>query len=149
MNDVTFFRNFITYFGLRDVKFVSVIIHILKILKMRKLIFSVLSVFVLIFVFQTQLKAETETAPATIVATAPVASADIGVLIARVETIKAMDISTLSSSERKELRKELRTIKSDLKKHGKNNLNSINSNGGVYLSVGAIIIIVLLLILLL
>lgn len=116
---------------------------------MRKLILSVLSAFVLIFVFQKQLNAETETTPIIVVATAPVASVDIGVLIARVETIKAMDISTLTSSERKELRKELRTIKSDLKKHGKNNLNSINGNGGLYLSVGGIILIILLLILLL
>jgi len=116
---------------------------------MRKLILSVFTVFVLILVFQTQLKAETETTPVTVVATTSAASLDISVLIARVEAIKAMDISTLSSSERKELRKELRVIKTDLKKREKSNLNSVNGNGGVYLSVGAIIVIILLLILLL
>lgn len=42
-------------------------------------------------------------------------------------------------AEKKELRKEVRAIKTTLK----------SSNGGVYLSVGAILIIVLLLILLL
>lgn len=57
----------------------------------------------------------------------------------RLEEIKEMDKSDLNSSERKELRKEVRAIKADLK----------SSGNGVYLSVGAIIIIILLLILLL
>lgn len=57
----------------------------------------------------------------------------------RLEEIKQMDKSELSSAERKELRKEVRTIKSELR----------SSGNGVYLSVGAIIIIILLLILLL
>jgi hypothetical protein len=58
----------------------------------------------------------------------------------RLEEIKAMDKSEMTRAEKKELRKEVRAIKSDLKASG---------NGGIYLSVGAIIIIVLLLILLL
>jgi hypothetical protein len=57
---------------------------------------------------------------------------------ARIEEIKDMDKSTLTSADRKELRKELRVL-------GKEARN----NGGVYLSVGAIIIIILLLILIL
>jgi hypothetical protein len=52
-----------------------------------------------------------------------------------------MDMKTLNSAEKKELRKEVRTIKSDIK--------AINNGGGVYISVGAAILIVLLLILLL
>ncbi len=55
----------------------------------------------------------------------------------RVLEIKGMDKSKLNSFQKKELRKELRTMK-----------KAIN-NGGIYLSVGSIIIIVLLLILLL
>lgn len=66
-------------------------------------------------------------------------SSAVSSLLLRINEIKAMDKTTLSSSEKKDLRKELRTIKKDLKK----------SNGGVYLSVGGIIIIILLLILLL
>jgi len=50
--------------------------------------------------------------------------------------IKEMDKSSLTRAERKELRKEVRTIKKDIK--GK----------GFYLSTGAVIIIVLLIILL-
>jgi hypothetical protein len=65
--------------------------------------------------------------------------AESKVLLSRLDEIKAMDKSTLNSKEKKALRKEVRTLKT--------NLAAIN--GGVYLSVGAIIIIVLLLILLL
>lgn len=57
----------------------------------------------------------------------------------RVEEIKAMDKSELSKDERKALRKELRELKQEARAIG----------GGVYLSVGAIIIIILLLILIL
>ena len=60
-------------------------------------------------------------------------------LITRVNEIKDMDKSTLTAAEKKDLRKELRSLKKEVRK---------NSNG-IYLSVGAIIIIILLLILIL
>lgn len=66
-------------------------------------------------------------------------SARITVLLNRLEEIKAMDKSDLSSSERKALRKEVRANKAEMKDLG----------GGVYLSVGAILLIALVLILLL
>lgn len=56
----------------------------------------------------------------------------------RVEEIKEMDKSELTSEDRQELRKELKELKQESK--------AVN---GVYLSVGAIIIIILLLILIL
>lgn len=58
----------------------------------------------------------------------------------RVEEIRAMDKSKLSHEQRKELRKELKEMK--------NEARAITS-GGVYLSVGAIIIIILVLLLIL
>lgn len=58
----------------------------------------------------------------------------------RVEEIKNMDRSSLSKQERKELRKELKEMNKTAKALGQR---------GVYLSVGAIIVIVLLLILIL
>jgi hypothetical protein len=58
----------------------------------------------------------------------------------RVEEIKAMDKSDLSRQERQELRKEVKEMKAQA--------NAI-AGGGVYLSVGAIIIILLILILIL
>ena len=60
-------------------------------------------------------------------------------LVKRLEEIKAKDKSTLSRAERKELKKEVKSIKKEMKV----------MSGGVYLSVGAIIIIILLLILIL
>lgn len=114
---------------------------------MKKLTLALLTAFVLLM--PTVLKAETENTPVAVTATNPVASVDASVLVARVEAIKAMDFSTLNSSERKELRKELRTIKTDLKKSNKRDASVTNSSGGIYLSVGAIILIVVLLILVL
>ena len=61
-------------------------------------------------------------------------------IINRVDEIKSMDKSDLSRAEKKELRKELKELKSQARAIG---------SGGVYLSVGAIIIIILLLILIL
>ena len=63
---------------------------------------------------------------------------EVNVMLNRLDEIKAMDKSSMSSSEKRELRKEVKGIKKELKATGK----------GVYLSVGAIIVIVLLLILL-
>jgi hypothetical protein len=60
-------------------------------------------------------------------------------LIQRLEVINAMDKSEMTRLEKKSLRKEVRDIKKEMK----------TISGGVYLSVGAIIIIILLLILLL
>lgn len=57
----------------------------------------------------------------------------------RLEEIKAMDRKELSSSERRALRREVREIKKEM----------AAVSGGVYLSIGAIILIALLLILLL
>ena len=59
-------------------------------------------------------------------------------LASRVQEINAMDLSGLSKAEKRNIKKELREIKKQ---------NEFLS-GGVYLSVGAIIIIILLLILL-
>lgn len=67
-------------------------------------------------------------------------SAEAQVLINRLEEIKTMDKSDMKSSQKRVLRKEVRSIKKTLTEM---------KGGGVYLSVGAIIIIVLLLILLL
>lgn len=58
----------------------------------------------------------------------------------RLEEIKSMDIESMSRSEKRKLRKEVRSIEKEMRE--------INE-GGVYISVGGIIIILLLLILLL
>lgn len=63
----------------------------------------------------------------------------------RIDEIKAMDKSTLTHEQKKDLRVELREMR-----HEARAINSSDGmGGGVYLSVGAIIIIILLLILIL
>lgn len=106
---------------------------------MKKLTLYIITVFLSLTFIPTQLKAGTETIPTSMAATKPIESAAANALLARLNKIKAMDKSKLSSSEKKQLRKEVRSTKKQLKE----------LSGGVYLSVGAIIIIVLLLILLL
>lgn len=56
---------------------------------------------------------------------------------ARVDEIKGMDFREMSKEERKDIRNELKEMKEEAKRAG----------GGVYISVGAIIIILLILIL--
>lgn len=77
--------------------------------------------------------------PTSIPATPKEVPAEVKTMLNRLEEIKKMDKSALTRAEKKELRKEVKTIKKTLR----------SSGNGVYLSVGAIIIIVLLLILLL
>lgn len=64
--------------------------------------------------------------------------ADVKIKVDRLEEIKGMDRSEMNSSERKELRVESRNIKTELRSTG----------NGVYISVGAVIIILLLIIIL-
>jgi len=66
--------------------------------------------------------------------------ARVNVIIKRVEEIRAMDKSKLNRTERKELKKELRSLNKEARVH---------SRGGIYLSVGAILVIILVLILIL
>lgn len=106
---------------------------------MKKLTLGVMTAFLLLSSMPTALTARTATEPMSIPANTPAVPAESTTLTARLDEINAMDKSNLSRVERKQLRKEVRSIKSAL---------AIN-NGGVYLSVGAIVIIVLLLILLL
>ncbi|PRY53059.1 hypothetical protein B0I27_10466 [Arcticibacter pallidicorallinus] len=112
---------------------------------MKKLIYSLsLTVAMTLALFSSSANAATEVAkdPAKLeeTMTAEQKEAKIRQIKQRVEEIKAMDKSHLSKQERKELKKEVREMKKQA--------NAIGA-GGVYLSVGAIIIIILLLILIL
>ena len=70
---------------------------------------------------------------------APVVLNEYTTLIARLDEINNLDVSKLGKAEKKELRAEVRSIKKVLR----------DGNGGIYLSVGALIVIILLLIILL
>ena len=105
---------------------------------MKKVTLTLILMFITISMTPTQVLATTKN-PIENGNTPKEVPAKVKVLLNRLDEIKAMDKSKMSSAEKKELRKEVRTIKTELK----------SSGNGVYLSVGAIIIIVLLLILLL
>ena len=103
---------------------------------MKKLVYSLVLLFSLSLSVNTVSAADNKKAKTEMTAEQKV---QLERITTRVEEIKNMDKSDLSRAEKKELRKELRELKSQARAMG----------GGVYLSVGAIIIIILLLILIL
>ena len=106
---------------------------------MKKLTLWAMTAMMLLTLVPTTIKAETGTLTLPASTPTPAETAMVNTMVTRLNEIKMMDIKSMNSSQKKELRKEVRAIKSDLKKAGE----------GVYLSVGAIIIIILLLILIL
>jgi hypothetical protein len=98
---------------------------------------TVLLVFTMALLSPTLANASNDTIPAQTKIQMDKINADK--MIERLEEIKSLDKSNLTRVEKKELREEVKGIKKGLKANG----------NGVYLSVGAILIIILLLILLL
>jgi hypothetical protein len=105
---------------------------------MKKLTIYLMMMVLSLNMFPVQMSAA-ETDPITVTANPKEVPAEVKIMLARLDEIKAMDKSSLKPNEKKALRKEVRAIKANLASTGH----------GVYLSVGAIIIIILLLILLL
>jgi hypothetical protein len=86
-----------------------------------------------------QASAATIAEPSSLVDPKPAEAAEAKTLLLRLDEIKATDISKLKSSEKKDLRKEVRSINHKLKTIG----------GGVYISAGAVILLIILLVVLL
>ena len=106
---------------------------------MKKLTLSILTVF-MSMTFQPAVGIAAAKESTTISSeTKEKEAAEAEVLLSRLNEIKAMDKSDMSSMEKKELRSEVKVTKERLKDIG----------GGVYLSAGAVIIILLVLIILL
>jgi len=106
---------------------------------MKKIVFCLIASGMLLTFQPLQAKAATTTTPTSVVVTNTTDAVKAKTMILRLNEIKEMNKSNLNSSEKKSLRKEVRSINRELK----------SMNGGIYLSVGAIIIIILLLIILL
>jgi hypothetical protein len=107
-------------------------------MKFKNLILTFLLVLFMISPgFSVDKKADAKRIPSS---TEAAAAKRAGELVKRLEEIKAMDIEGMTKAEKKALRKEVKSIKKEMRE--------IN-DGGVYISVGGIIIILLLLILLL
>ncbi len=106
---------------------------------MKKSALCITAAFLLFSFAPMQIKASTNPVPLFVTVTTVTTPSKSETLVARLNEIKAIDKSTLSASEKKDLRKETRSIKHDLKQ----------LSGGVYVSAGAIILIAILLIILL
>ncbi len=104
---------------------------------MKKLVLG-LAIATLLLVF-TPAQSETVYGANPVPTTNPAEAAASTVLINRLNEIDALDKSTMNATEKRALRKEVRTIKKELS----------TSGGGVYLSVGALLLIIILLIVLL
>jgi hypothetical protein len=99
----------------------------------------IMALFLSLSFYPLQSYAAKNAAPSSLVVPKTAEATEAKTLLLRLDEIKAMNKSNLNSSEKKNLRKEVRSIK--------NHLRSIS--GGVYISVGALILIVLLLVILL
>ena len=106
---------------------------------MKKFALCLMTICLLLAFQPFQLKAETTAPSSSLVVPNPAEAAEAKVLLLRLDEINSMDKSNLKPSDKKDLRKEVRSIKQQLKDLG----------DGVYISVGAIIIILLLVIILL
>lgn len=109
---------------------------------MKKFIFCLMATILSLTFLPVQSFASAKEDPSSLVVTKPpdpAESAEAKALVTRLDEINAMDMSKLKSSEKKDLRKEVRSIKRELKDIG----------GGVYISAGALIVILILLIVLL
>ncbi len=108
---------------------------------MKKIILCLFTTCSLLLFYSPKANAATVAASTSIVALKPVESekAKAKVLEFRLNEINAMDKSTMKSSEKKSLRKEVRSIRHQLREIG----------GGVYISAGGLLLILILLIILL
>jgi len=126
---------------------------------MKKSILSLITLAFLLMITSSNLKADEEVNKAAVVKSnneaVTEAKADINKKVDRVMEINEMNLETLSKEERKELKKEVRSIKKDLKAYSKSDSPAIAEaaakgadGAGFYISGGALIIILLLLLLL-
>ncbi len=116
-----------------------------------------MTALMLLSLIPAQVKAANE--PATVAVTADNGneSADEAAQLARLEEINAMDMSTLSRAEKKELRNEVSAIKSNQDgrgrrhhdRHAGRNFDGRHGGGSVFVVGGGGILILLLLIVLL
>jgi len=108
---------------------------------MKKITFIVMAIFLSLTFYPGQTSAATtkEATPTSLVDRNPSATPEAKVLLQRLDDIDRMDKSNLKSTEKQALRKEVRSIKGQLKEMG----------GYVYISAAALILIILLVIILL
>ena len=105
---------------------------------MKKIIFCLMATFLSLTILPVQTFASTKEAPSVVAVTKDIKTEEAKTLTLRLNEIRSMDMSKLTSAEKKDLSKEARTIKRELK----------DISGGVYISAGALIVILILLVIL-
>jgi hypothetical protein len=106
---------------------------------MKKIIFCLMATFLSLTFIPLQANASTSEPATTVPAPAPVSPAEAAKVLtleSRLKEIDAMDKSELKAADKKDLRKEVKSIRHELRTIG----------GGVYLSAGAVILILVLLV---
>jgi hypothetical protein len=106
---------------------------------MKRLILAVAVAIMSITFFPAQTNATPEKPATSVAATKPADEAEAKALTSRLYEINAMDKSKLSSSQKKDLKKEVKSIRTKLH----------DISGGVYISGAAVVIIVVILLILL
>jgi len=96
----------------------------------------------------TQLKASTDVKNTTVAVSASEAVV-VNSQIARLEEISEMDMSTLSRTEKNELRSEVRAIKNEMDEQTNKDATQATNDGTVYISVGGSLLLVIILLLIL
>jgi hypothetical protein len=142
VNVIKISSNYITVIGRLMPNFALLISHIKRRIRMKKIILGLMTAILMLLFIPAHSEDNSKVNPFAKKEKIEI-SAEAQAMILRLEEIKAMDLTEKTKSEKKELRAEVKMIKSDLK------AENLNSSGGLYISVGAAILIVLLLILLL
>jgi hypothetical protein len=106
---------------------------------MKKIVLCLMATCLSLTFLPLQSNAATTAEPSSLVNSKPAESAEAKTLVLRLNELNAMDKSKMKSADKKNLRKEVKSINHKLRDIG----------GGVYLSAGALILIVILLIVLL
>ena len=109
---------------------------------MKKLMFCAVITLMMLSSVPTQLKAADNTKAVTTATTKSDVPTEAA-LTARLDEIKAMDMSTLSRSEKKELKSEMKAIKS----HQEEVYVTTHHHHGIYLGVGGVLIVILIIVL--
>ena len=106
---------------------------------MKKIVFCLMVAFLSFTFLPLQSNAATVTEPSTAVDPKPAESPEAKALLLRLDEINKMDKAKLDPSEKKDLRKEVKSIKKNLRDIGP----------GIYLSGAALVLIIILLVVLL
>ena len=106
---------------------------------MKKIIFCLMAVILSLTLLPVKSFGSTTEEPSSLPVTKPVESSEVKTLELRLNELNSMDKSNMKSAEKKNMRKEVRTIKRELR----------TISGGVYISAGLLIVILIVLIVIL